>query len=151
MRPKPIVWFELLMIAGILIGLAEAVLGWRTFAAQYATISARPDLVAALVVALTFGLVLLLTLLASRRRNAAALVLLLLLFLGGLPQIARQLIVGGIAGARPLSLLGLAAQLLAFALAVTAPARRWFSARGQAVAHAQDGEAHVFSATDHPA
>ena len=147
MRPKPIVWFELLMIAGILIGLAEAVVGWRGYAAQYQSISSRPDWVAALVVGLTFGLVLLLTLLASRLRNGAALVLLILLFLGGLPQIVRKLIVAGIDGAQPLPLLGLVIDLLAFALALTAPSRRWFSAR--VAAGKQDRQANLFS--DRPA
>lgn len=131
MRPRAIVWFELLMIATILLGLGDAALSWNGLVAQFRALSGDPQGVAALVVLLTFGLVLLLTLLASRRRNGAALLLLLLLFLGGLPQIAHQLVATGVRGTSPLTLLGLAGQAGAFALAATGPARRWFSGRGR--------------------
>lgn len=120
------------MIATILLGLWQAALGWNGLVAPFRALSGDPQGIAALVVVLTFGLVLLLTLLASRRRNGAALLLLLLLFLGGLPQIARHLIAAGISGTSPLALLGLAGQAGAFAFAATGPARRWFSGRGRA-------------------
>ena len=128
-RPRQIFWFELLLIASIAFGLANAIIGWRQITVPYQNMSAHPFRIATLIIVVTFGLVLLLTLLASRRRNAAAMVLLLLFFLGGLPHIVRHLIETGLPGTSPLTLLGLIAQAAAFALAGTAPARRWFSGR----------------------
>lgn len=117
------------MIVSLVLALIEARNDWPRLASHYAGMAISADRMVALVLLVTLALVLLLTLLASRRRNAAALVLLALLFLAGLPQIVHQLRVSGIGGAPPLAILGLVAQLLAFACAATAPARRWFRAR----------------------
>ena len=144
MRPRSIMWFELLMIGTIALGLGQAALGWRELVAPFRALSGDPEGIASLVIVLTFGLVLLLTLLAARRRNAAALVLLLLLFLAGLPQIVRQLIAKGPDGTSPLALMILAGQAAAFVLAATAPSRRWFSARGEVDARSPSAAAKPF-------
>lgn len=132
MRPRQVIWFERIMLVTVAASLVQAAVGWQNLVVPFQGVSGNPKGIAALVLLLTLVLVVLLTLLASRRRNLAALVLLTILYLGGAPDVLRLLFHSShVTAVTPLALANFAVQGLALALTATAPARRWFAARGE--------------------
>ena len=132
MRPKPIVWFELLSLAALALGVLAAILSWGGAVPGVGGRAAEGSGVA-IATGLTLALTLALILLTSRKRNSVAKWILVVLVVAALvmqlPQLG-ELLGGGIAGLASVasSLLQVAALCFLF----TADARRWFAGGGLA-------------------
>jgi hypothetical protein len=123
--PPNVVWFERLMIAAVFCGLAGVFLFW-----QREGVSSTAELaIAAGLVIVNFGLMLLLIWLIARRRKGWVRYVIAVLFLLGLPYALKsaqaELMIYPVEGG--LSVVQLALQGVALVLVFTGNARAWFA------------------------
>ena len=133
MRPKPIVYFEWLYLATLLMGVVQSYLNWDRLLVVMAKVSSNPSFIILVTQVLTFALIITLVLIISRRRSKVAMWIMIVLFVLGLPTVIRTLTssAAAIGAISPLSTLitivQMAGQLAAFGLLFTPAARRWMN------------------------
>jgi len=139
-RPQPIVYFERIFFATLLLGVLQAYLTWDITTTAVARASPNPHGILHIMgvwfivttQAFAYAVTILLILLVSRRRSKIAMWVSIILFACGLPTIARLL-----AGSTPIGVIPpLSAaitvaqtigQAVAYGLLFTASARRWMN------------------------
>jgi hypothetical protein len=120
-RPRSIVYFEVLQLSALVLGVVQTVLSWpeyvRAGSVEFALLGA----------AIAFVLVLALTLLVSRRRSRVAMWVSIAFFVVGLPGFLGLLGRGQVPGSEAISILQIAGQATALALLFTPSARAWLN------------------------
>jgi hypothetical protein len=123
MRPRAIVWFELLYISTLAIGGVQAAIGWRQ-------LIALANLSSIFVIQIsTFVIILLLVLLVSRARSKLAKRILVLCFALGVPTLWLTLTSGDMPGIAILTAVQTTAQVVAMLLLFTPGANAWMHNR----------------------
>ena len=120
MRPAGIVWFEWLNIATLVLGVFNSWLAWPHLVAM------RGSIFLVTTQLLTFAIFLGLILFVSRRRSNVAKWIMIALFVLGLPLWFQHMSSGPALGSVIISLIQIAAQVVAYALLFTDSSRRWF-------------------------
>ena len=121
MRPKTIVYFEIIMIAALILRASKFVLDWDSLT----RIGGIPLVVLAVV--FNLGWILVLTLLVSRRRSRIAMWISIALFAVSLPFLFVTVSRGVVVPAGLIPVAQALAQLIAYRLLFTPSARAWLA------------------------
>jgi len=121
MRPKTIVYFEIIMIAAVILRASKFVMDWDGLI----RIAGIP--LAILAVVFNLGWILVLTLLVSRRRSRIAMWISIALFAVSLPFVFMTVSRGVFAPAGLIPVVQALAQLIAYRLLFTPSAKAWLA------------------------
>ena len=121
MRPKTIVYFEIIMIAAVILRASKFVMDWDGLI----RIGGIP--LAILAVVFNLGWILVLTLLVSRRRSKIAMWISIALFAVSLPFVFMTVSRGVFAPAGLIPVVQALAQLIAYRLLFTPSAKAWLA------------------------
>jgi hypothetical protein len=126
MRPKTIVYFEVIIFGTLLLGVLQSYLGWDQAIAQAGTLDRNKAVAFTLTVLIfTFVLIGTLTLLVSRRRSRIAMWVSIAMYALGLPALVHLITSGQLLGSNIIAALQGIAQVVAYGLLFTPSARRW--------------------------
>ncbi|MBV7256028.1 hypothetical protein KCG44_04430 [Pacificimonas sp. WHA3] len=127
MRPSPIIWFERLIFASLLIEAVHSYLSREQLLADAGGMGFSPAAFVVIVHIVVGGLLIWLTLLVSRRRSKAAMWVSIILFMVGLPFTYDMIAADNSVFANVLLVLQLLVGLIAYGLLFTPSARTWMN------------------------
>lgn len=122
-RPRSILYFELLLLGSLGVGVVQSVVGW----AEATKLTSAGF--ALFVQIATFAILIGLTLLISRGRSRIAMWISIALFLFGLPTYFAIFLKGQLLGSKAISILQVIAQAVGYALLFAPSARAWLARR----------------------
>lgn len=121
MRPKTIIWFEVIFFATLLLGVIQSYLGWETL-----TEKASVGYILGIQI-ITVAIVIALVLFISRKKSKVAMWILVIMSLLGLPLVFLLATSEQLAGSGWITLVQTIGQLFAVALLFFPASRTWMS------------------------